>query len=198
MLIRTGCHSSSGRWQVATCDAVHPTEHGMQGAWPSGWECQWVSAMTQLRGEHFWAMDKHRETQNYVCLGMPWAEVKGQCSRDYNERSGRTAMTPCGGQIFPFSLLLPTLGGAEHHCGSFIESPREPQEWAGWSSCNCLYQHSPPKKLFYFLLQNLILGNSVFYYFGSEFLQVFELKLTWLLFSQMSVAFVCMMLSLLV
>lgn len=152
----------------------------------------------QLRGEHFWAMDKHRETQNYVCLGMPWAEVKGQCSRDYNERSGRTAMTPCGGQIFPFSLLLPTLGGAEHHGGSFIGSPREPQEWAGWSSCNCLYQHSPPKTLLLFPAPKLDFRQFCLLLFLVRILQVFELKLTWLLFSQMSVAFVCMRLSLLV
>lgn len=47
-------------------------------------------------------------------------------------------------------------------------------EAAPIASANTLLQ----KKHFYFLLQNLILGNSVFYYFWSELLQVFELKLT--------------------
>lgn len=78
MLMRTVCHNSSGRWQVATRE-----EHGMQGGWPSAWECQWVSATTQLvtqtleRGdlsEPWTSTGRPRIMSTWACHGQRWSD----------------------------------------------------------------------------------------------------------------------------
>lgn len=196
--MRTGCHNSSGRWQVATCD-----EHGMQGGWPSAWEHQWVSAMTQLvtktleRGDlaEPWTSTGRPRMSTWACHGQRWSDtvvetiMKDLEGLQWYHLEDRSFPSPFSClHLVKQSTMVEVLQDLQGN-------PRSGQgEAAPIASTNTLLQ----KKHFYFLLQNLILGNSVFYYFWSEFLQVFELKLTRLLFFQMNVAFFCTMLSLLV
>lgn len=110
----TGCHSSSGRQQVAACEAFclsHGEQDGGRLALCTGTSmglCHDMAGHPGIcEGRPFWAMGEHGETQNYVYQGMPRVEVKWQCSREYDERSGRTVMIPSRDQTFPSSLPSP-------------------------------------------------------------------------------------------
>lgn len=110
----TGYHSHSGRQQVAACEAFcssHGEQDGGRMALSTGISTGLCHDMAGHPGLHegrpFWATGEHGETQNYVYQGMPWVEVKWLCSREYDERPGRTVMIPSGDQPFPSPLPSP-------------------------------------------------------------------------------------------
>lgn len=102
----TGCHSSSGRQQVAACEAFCSSyqELALSTGTSTGLCHDMAGNPGICEGRPLWAIGEHRETQNYIYVVIPQAEVKWQCSREYDERSGRTVMIPSRDQTFPSPL----------------------------------------------------------------------------------------------